>query len=254
MAHQTYKHFDFTTPWGVLRKRLKAKGWTNDELDDYRRQREDAVAQRAVNLAKTKRLRALQSEFFAPLRTEIRVVRSQLLYWTPERSEEHNKFYQAYARALDEVYSRIVWEFSRFQETPHEIAQRFDLPNKGVHWVDWVDWVGMTREEGTIHEWTDKIKRRYAKLPFSAGRRRKAILSRWTAEDHDRAKKKLLTATKKDYELLQRDTLIHATPEDRTKLERMKQAIDLIAKLSNEDAVPATWQGVLKHNDNWGEQ
>lgn len=250
MSHQTYKSFDFSTAWGVQRKRMRRMGWTNEELDDYRRQREEAIERRKETRASLARLKHLQSEFFAPLRTEIRVVRSQLLYWTPERSAEHNKFYQAYARALDEVYSRIVWEFSRFQETPHEIAQRFDLPNKGVHWVDWVDWVGMTREEGTIHEWTDKIKRRYAKLPFSIGRRRKAILSRWTAEDHDRAKKKLLTATKKEYELLQRDTLIHATPEDHNKLVRMKLAIDLIAHLSNEDAVPATWQGVLKDNDN----
>ena len=246
MTYQTYKHFDFTTRWDVQRKRLRNKGWTDDELNDYRRQREEALAQRTANATKANRLKSVQSDFFAPLRAEIRIVRSQLLYWTAEKSEAHHSFYLAYARALDEVYSRIVWEFSKYQEPPHEVAQRFDIPNKGLHWTDWVDWVGMTREGGTIHEWSDKIKRRYAKLTFRAGRKRKAILSRWTAEDHERDKRKLLSATKREYELCQRDALVSPSGELKEKIKRMATAIDLIAKLTTDDHIPHTWHGVLK--------
>lgn len=257
MTYQTYKTFDFNTPWHEQRKKRKALGWTNDELAEYKRQRDHEQKLRAQNRRNVEGLRQKQARVLKPLQTECRIAVSQMYYWDEERSPEHHAFYAAYSRALRAVYDRLVWDFAKFQESPAEIAQRFNVPNKGEHWTDWVDWVGETSDP-PVMDWTDKIKRRYAKLTFKAGRKRKAILARWTSDSHAEAVKKLLARTKGEFDSLQRECLVAPSKDKEETLKRIATALDLIARLSIEDNVPKTWHGFFEEaeqdNDNWGEQ
>lgn len=245
MTYQIYTSFDFNTPWHEQRKRMRLKGWTMAEIAAYKAQRDDAVKLRDQTRRNVESLQEKQARVLKPLRVEQRIAASQMHYWTADKSIGHNLFYTAYERALRTVYDRLVWEFAKYQEPPAEVAKRFNIPNKGEHWTDWVDWVGETLTP-PIMDWSEKMKRRYAKLTFKAGRKRKAILSRWTTDSHEDAVAKLRKRTKGEYESLQRECLVAPTPEKQDTLKRMAKALDLIDRLSIEDEVPHTWHGLFK--------
>jgi hypothetical protein len=58
---------------------------------------------------------------------------------------------------------------------------------------------------------------------------------------HETAKVRLLTKTRKEMETLERQTAINATDTRLHKLRRIKQAIKIIEALDKNEAVPATW-------------
>jgi septation ring formation regulator EzrA len=92
----------------------------------------------------------------------------------------------------------------------------------------------------------NKIKERIATafmdLPHRAKAKRKIPFERKMLPDqHDKAKARLLKATHKEIATLERRQMVAPTDEIETKLSRMKEAIKTINAMTDNEAVPATW-------------
>lgn len=237
--------FDLSTPWQIQRKRLRARGWTKVELDDYKRQRDAYKKERRDMEAQVKVFKRTQRQILAPLRAEIRIATSQSYYWTPQRSQEHHEFYLKYKTVLLEVQTALIGLFNLRGELPTTIAQELGIPYRGTHWTDWVDWCG-EQQFPPINDLKAKIQRKYAELTFKAGRKRKAIMTRWTPDTHREAVDALLKRTKGELESLERIQQVAHDVENATLINKIKRALELIPKLTLEQDVPRTWHGLFK--------
>ena len=104
LVYQSY----LSRPWGALRKELKTKyGYSEDELARLRDELVRMRKEQADLYARYKSLRKNWADFLEPLQIELRIARSQLFYWTPERSLAHHKFYTRYLAVLEFVRERI---------------------------------------------------------------------------------------------------------------------------------------------------
>jgi hypothetical protein len=241
-------------PWGKARKLLRERGWSKSEIEQAKQDHERIAKEGRQNAANARHLKKNWRDLLHPLRVERRIVRSQLLYWTKDRSKPHHVFYRRYGAILDQVYALIVAKLSERQEIAASVGASLNLPSNGAHWVDWVDWAGLHLHcAGT--EWDDKFKPieglrqavldDYAGLTFKAGRRRKRVLSRVT-QQAEREQKSLYKRTANELATLQREQVIDPNDERAATIKKMQRALRLIDNLDLEEPVPFTWHGVMK--------
>jgi hypothetical protein len=115
--------------------------------------------------------------------------------------------------------------------TPIQIARDKGLPNDGEHWTDWIP----ARVK-------DKITLLFNEVPVVPRGKRKIPFQRtMLPHQHETAKVRLLTKTRKEMETLEKQTHINPTDARIDKLAQMRRAIKIIDTLDKNEAVPATW-------------
>jgi hypothetical protein len=132
---------------------------------------------------------------------------------------------------MEKLIAMLDAPYKALDHTPIQIARDKGLPNDGEHWTDWIP----ARVK-------DKVTALFADVPVTPRGKRKTPFQRtMLPHQHETAKVRLLTKTRKEMETLERQTAINPTDARIAKLRRIKQAIKIIEALDKNEAVPATW-------------
>jgi hypothetical protein len=189
-------------------------------------------AQRVDKITRTQR-KAEWDKVLKPLRYELNNAKVGRAYDLDD--EARVEAFDAYILVLETLLSRFAQPLASLDATPIQIAIEKQLPNNGEHWTDWVP---------------DKIKTRIAlafeAIPHKTRAKRKVPFQRLTTpEQNAKARDKLLARTRKEIETLERKQEMNSTEVGQATLERMREALKIIARLTDTEHIPATWSGVL---------
>jgi len=189
-------------------------------------------AQRIDKITRTQR-KIEWDKVLKPLRYELNNVKVGRAYDLDDA--DRVEAFDAYILVMVTLLSRFAQPLATLDATPIQLALEKGLPNNGAHWTDWIP---------------DKIKTRIAlifeALPHKTRAKRKVPFQRLTTlEQNAHAKDKLLTRTRKEIETLERKQEMHSTEVGQATLGRMRDALKIIAKLTDTEHIPATWSGVL---------
>ena len=139
--------------------------------------------------------------------------------------------FSEYIRIMEKLVAMLDAPYKALDHTPIQIARDKGLPNDGEHWTDWIP----ARVK-------DKVTLLFNEVPVTPRGKRKTPFQRtMLPHQHETAKVRLLTKTRKEMETLERQAGIHPTDARIAKLRRIKQAIKIIEALDKNEAVPATW-------------
>lgn len=168
-----------------------------------------------------------------PLRYELNNAKVGRAYDLDDESRV--EAFDAYILVMETLLSRFAKPLASLEHTPIQLALEKGLPNNGEHWTDWVP---------------DKIKTKIAiafeALPHKTRAKRKVPFQRLTTpEQNAKARDKLLARTRKEIETLERKQEMNSTEVGQATLSRMRDALKIIARLTDTEHVPATWSGVL---------
>ena len=143
--------------------------------------------------------------------------------------------FDAYILVMETLLNKFAINKRTLDTTPIQLAKERGLPNNGDHWVDWIPLRVRERVNNLFHALPKKSKAK-RKLPFQ----------RTTpAEQHEKAKERLLSRTTKEMQNLERKNLITPTDERTQRIAQMKKALRKIQAISNNEHIPATWSGLL---------
>jgi len=189
-------------------------------------------AQRIDKITRTQR-KIEWDKVLKPLRYELNNVKVGRAYDLDDA--ERVEAFDAYILVMVTLLSRFAQPLASLDATPIQIALDKGLPNNGEHWTDWIP---------------DKIKTRIAlifeALPHKTRAKRKVPFQRLTTlEQNANARDKLLARTRKEIETLERKQEMNSTEVGQATLGRMRDALKIIAKLTDTEHIPATWSGVL---------
>jgi len=189
-------------------------------------------AQRIDKITRTQR-KIEWDKVLKPLRYELNNVKVGRAYDLDDA--ERVEAFDAYILVMVTLLSRFAQPLASLDATPIQIALDKGLPNNGEHWTDWIP---------------DKIKTRIAlifeALPHKTRAKRKVPFQRLTTlEQNANARDKLLARTRKEMETLERKQEMNSTEVGQATLGRMRDALKIIAKLTDTEHIPATWSGVL---------
>lgn len=189
-------------------------------------------AQRVDKITRTQR-KAEWDKVLKPLRYELNNAKVGRAYDLDD--EARVEAFDAYVLVLETLLARFAQPLASLDATPIQIALEKGLPNNGEHWTDWVP---------------DKIKTRIAlafeAIPHKTRAKRKVPFQRLTTpEQNAKARDKLLARTRKEIETLERKQEMNSTEVGQATLERMREALKIIARLTDTEHIPATWSGVL---------
>jgi len=189
-------------------------------------------AQRVDKITRTQR-KAEWDKVLKPLRYELNNAKVGRAYDLDD--EARVEAFDAYVLVLETLLARFATPLASLDATPIQIALEKGLPNNGEHWTDWVP---------------DKIKTRIAlafeAIPHKTRAKRKVPFQRLTTpEQNAKARDRLLARTRKEIETLERKQEMNSTEVGQATLERMREALKIIARLTDTEHIPATWSGVL---------
>jgi len=189
-------------------------------------------AQRVDKITRTQR-KAEWDKVLKPLRYELNNAKVGRAYDLDD--EARVEAFDAYVLVLETLLARFAQPLASLDATPIQIAIEKQLPNNGEHWTDWVP---------------DKIKTRIAlafeAIPHKTRAKRKVPFQRLTTpEQNAKARDRLLARTRKEIETLERKQEMNSTEVGQATLERMREALKIIARLTDTEHIPATWSGVL---------
>ena len=189
-------------------------------------------AQRIDKITRTQR-KIEWDKVLKPLRYELNNVKVGRAYDLSDA--ERVEAFDAYILVMVTLLSRFAQPLASLDATPIQIALDKGLPNNGEHWTDWIP---------------DKIKTRIAlifeALPHKTRAKRKVPFQRLTTlEQNANARDKLLARTRNEMETLERKQEMNSTEVGQATLGRMRDALKIIAKLTDTEHIPATWSGVL---------
>jgi len=193
---------------------------------------ETKEAQRVDKITRTQR-KAEWDKVLKPLRYELNNAKVGRAYDLDD--EARVEAFDAYVLVLETLLARFAQPLASLDATPIQIAIEKQLPNNGEHWTDWVP---------------DKIKTRIAlafeAIPHKTRAKRKVPFQRLTTpEQNAKARDKLLARTRKEIETLERKQEMNSTEVGQATLSRMRDALKIIARLTDTEHVPATWGSVL---------
>jgi len=189
-------------------------------------------AQRVDKITRAQR-KAEWDKMLKPLRYELNNAKVGRAYDLDD--EPRVEAFDAYILVMETLLSRFAQPMKMLDATPIQLALEKSLPNNGEHWTDWVP---------------EKIKTRIAimfeALPHKSRAKRKVPFQRLTTpKQNAKARDKLLARTRKEIETLERKQEMHSTEAGQATLERMREAVQIIARLTETEHIPATWSGVL---------
>ena len=230
-----YEEYIKLTP-NELHKRLLKRRLHPNEVSHIK----DEVAQIKESLRVNKITRTHRKAEWAnvldPLRYELNNAKVGRRYDLQDTARV--EAFDAYIAVMEKVLAKLEHPRDILEQTPMQMAKEHNASGKGApirndgeHWTDWVP---------------NKIKERIATafmdLPHRAKAKRKIPFERKMLPDqHDKAKARLLKATHKEIATLERRQMVAPTDEIETKLSRMKEAIKTINAMTDNEAVPATW-------------
>jgi hypothetical protein len=146
--------------------------------------------------------------------------------------------FDAYIAVMEKVLAKLLHPSRRLEHTPMQIAKEHNatgkgspISNDGEHWTDWIP-----------PKIKERIGQAFMELPHKPKAKRKVPFQRVMLPDqHEEAKKRLLKATHKEIATLERRQMVAPTDERKEKIERMHKAIKIIEAMTDNEAVPATW-------------
>jgi hypothetical protein len=185
---------------------------------------------RVSRITRTQR-KAEWDKVLQPLRYEINNAKVGMKYGGEKVSPERALAFSEYIRVLEKLLAMLDTPFKALDHTPIQIARDKGLPNDGEHWTDWIP----ARVK-------DKVSLLFDAVPITPRGKRKTPFQRtMLPHQHETAKVRLLTKTKRELETLMRQADINPTVARLDKVAKMKRAIKIIEGLGNNEAVPATW-------------
>jgi hypothetical protein len=184
---------------------------------------------RVTRITRTQR-KAEWDKVLQPLRYEINNARVGMRYGG-EKSPQRIAAFSEYIRIMEKLIAMLDAPSKALDHTPIQIARDKGLPNDGEHWTDWIP----ARVK-------DKISLLFDAVPVVPRGKRKTPFQRtMLPHQHETAKVRLLTKTRKEMESLERKAGIQPTDARTAKLAQMRRAIKIIETLDKNEAVPATW-------------
>ena len=185
---------------------------------------------RVSRITRTQR-KAEWDKVLQPLRYEINNAKVGMKYGGEKVSPERVQAFSEYIRVMEKLLAMLDAPFKALDHTPIQIARDKSLPNDGEHWTDWIP----ARVK-------DKVTILFNEVPVVPRGKRKTPFQRtMLPHQHETAKVRLLTKTKRELETLMRQADINPTVARLDKVAKMKRAIKIIEGLGNNEAVPATW-------------
>jgi hypothetical protein len=186
---------------------------------------------RVTRITRTQR-KAEWDKVLQPLRYEINNARVGMRYGGEKSPQaERTLAFGEYIRIMEKLVAMLDAPYKALDHTPIQLARDKGLPNDGEHWTDWIP----ARVK-------DKVSLLFADVPVVPRGKRKIPFQRtMLPHQHETAKVRLLTKTKKEMENLEKQTHINATDARLEKLTKIKRALKIIEELGNNEAVPATW-------------
>jgi hypothetical protein len=146
--------------------------------------------------------------------------------------------FDAYIAVMQKVLDKLTHPSKLLEQTPMQMAKEHNatgkgspIRNDGEHWTDWVP---------------NKIKERIAtaffELPHRPKAKRKVPFQRVMLPDqHEKAKERLLKATQKEIDTLERRQMVAPDEDRQAKLDRMRKALKIIEAMTDNEHIPATW-------------
>ena len=146
--------------------------------------------------------------------------------------------FDAYIAVMEKVLAKLNHPSKLLEQTPMQIAKEHNatgkgspISNDGEHWTDWIP-----------PKIKERIGQAFMELPHRPKAKRKVPFQRVMLPDqHEEAKKRLLKATHKEIATVERRQMVAPTDERKEKIERMHKAIKIIEAMTDNEAVPATW-------------
>jgi hypothetical protein len=186
---------------------------------------------RVSRITRTQR-KAEWDKVLAPLRYEINNARVGMRYGGELVPQNERKLaFSEYIRIMEKLVAMLDAPYKALDHTPIQIARDKGLPNDGEHWTDWIP----ARVK-------DKISLLFDAVPVVPRGKRKTPFQRtMLPHQHETAKVRLLTKTRKEMETLERQATIKPTDARTAKLAQMRKALKIIDTLDKNEAVPATW-------------
>lgn len=151
---------------------------------------------------------------------------------------ERVEAFDAYIAVMEKVLAKLMHPSKLLEQTPMQMAKEHNatgkgspIRNDGEHWTDWVP-----------NKIKERISTAFFELPHRPKAKRKIPFQRTMLPDqHEVAKARLLKATHKEIATLERRQMVAPTDERKEKIERMYRAIKIIEAMTDNEAVPATW-------------
>jgi hypothetical protein len=186
---------------------------------------------RVSRITRTQR-KAEWDKVLQPLRYEINNARVGMRYGGEISPQDQRKLaFSEYIRIMEKLVAMLDAPAKALDSTPIQIARDKGLPNDGEHWTDWIP----ARVK-------DKVSLLFDAVPVVPRGKRKTPFQRtMLPHQHETAKVRLLTKTRKEMESLERKAGIQPTDARTAKLAQMRRALKIIETLDKNEAVPATW-------------
>jgi hypothetical protein len=185
---------------------------------------------RVSKITRTQR-KAEWDKVLQPLRYEINNAKVGMRYGGEISPQERVIAFSEYIRIMEKLVAMLDAPSKALDSTPIQIARDKGLPNDGEHWTDWIP----ARVK-------DKVTALFDATPVAPRGKRKTPFQRtMLPHQHETAKVRLLTKTRKEMESLERKAGIQPTDARTAKLAQMRKALKIIETLDKNEAVPATW-------------
>lgn len=185
---------------------------------------------RVTRITRTQR-KAEWDKVLQPLRYEINNAKVGMKYGGEQVPQERVAAFGEYIRVMEKLLAMLDAPYKALDHTPIQIARDKGLPNDGEHWTDWIP----ARVK-------DKVTLLFNEVPVVPRGKRKTPFQRtMLPHQHETAKVRLLTKTRKEMETLERQIQINPTQTRLDKLKQIKRALKIIEALDKNEAVPATW-------------
>jgi hypothetical protein len=200
----------------------------------------DEVAQlkeaRRVNRITRTHRKAEWANVLDPLRYELNSAKVGRKYDLTDTARV--EAFDAYIAVMEKVLAKLIHPSKLLEQTPMQIAKEHNasgkgspIRNDGEHWTDWVP-----------QKIKDTIATAFFELEHRPKAKRKVPFERKMLPDqHEKAKQRLLKATHKEIATLERRQMVAPTDERKEKIARMHKAIKIIEAMTDNEAVPATW-------------
>lgn len=208
-----------------------------------------AKRQGFASLARDTQHARLWKDIIAPAKAERRIVQRMMTLKLGNPSPERTFALEAYLMVLDAIIGRLVLKANASGQTPRELAEGTNVPNKGEHWTDWMP----QKKIALIQDY-------FAQIPYAKGVRHKQPFERRIPQtQHAIHKRRLVERTEKEMSNVERrlaaeladarltDTQLFRQQELndlRIRISRMQAALHTIKLLRPTDFVPVTWHGI----------
>jgi hypothetical protein len=230
----SYKHYIKLTP-NQLHARLVARKTPPYQAESIKKIVAEQQAMLKSENARTKQLTRLWREFMQPLEAERDNVQGMLRYKGSE-NDERREALEAYLTVLNALKAKMLNHCKQDRMTPTMVASDKNLPNEGKHWTDWIPQKIKDRVITLFQEIERKPKAKI-KIPFE-----RLVPPTLHAKQVTRLKNRTL----KELAIAEQTLALDPHPENESKVNQIKYALDLMDVLDDNEPVPATWHGLNK--------